>query len=137
MHVYHVVVACETWLDQSFKTLFHLIINCIAVVVVMEMVVFLLLIIDNTIINCQPLQLCDSCELYAVKPFLPTNHSLTIIGAHKPPNRDMLYAENLCSTIYYIVSKHPNSFICYLGDFNLPDIDWNTESISSYRYPLP
>jgi len=58
---------------------------------------------------------------------------------YRPPNRDIPYAEDLCSTICHIVSKHPNSFICCLGDFNLPDVDWNTESIFSYKYiyPLP
>jgi len=130
------VVACETWLDPSIKdneiiTTKYKLYRCdrsdgyggvfIAV---------------NNDINCQPLQLCDSCELYAVKLFLPNNHSLIIIGAYRPPNRDIVYAENLCNTIYNIVLKHPNSIICCLGDFNLPDIDWNTDSICSHRYPL-
>ena len=34
------------------------------------------------------------------------------------------------------ILKYPNSFICCTGDLNLPDIDWNSESIFSYRYPL-
>ena len=35
-----------------------------------------------------------------------------------------------------VVSKYPESIVCCTGDFNLPDICWEDESISAYRYPL-
>jgi len=68
----------------------------------------------------------------AVKVHLTTNQPLIIIGAYRPPNRDTLYAQNLCDTIVDISARNPNSLIC----FNLPDIDWDTDSVSRYRYPL-
>jgi len=61
---------------------------------------------------------------------------LTIIGAYRPLDRDTFYALNLFDTITDISARNPNSFICCAGDFNLLDIDWDTESVSSYRYPL-
>jgi len=61
---------------------------------------------------------------------------MIIIGAYRPPNRDTLYAQNLFDTITDLSARNPNLFIYCVGDFNLLDIDWDTESVSSYRYPL-
>ena len=41
-----------------------------------------------------------------------------------------LYAQNLCNAINDISVRNPNSFICCAEDFNLPDIDWDIESVS-------
>jgi len=72
----------------------------------------------------------------ALKLHLTDGQALVIIGAYRPPNRDTLNAQNLFDTITDISARNPNSFICYAGDFNLPDIDWDTESVSSYRYRI-
>ena len=135
-HSPDIVVACETWLDQSVTD------NEIipsgyklyrrdrddgygsVLISVKDK-------IDSQIIECS-----ISCELCAVKLHLTENQSLIIIGIYRPPNRDILYAQNLFDSIINISARNPNSFICCAGDFNLPDIDWDTESVSRYRYPL-
>ena len=73
-----------------------------------------------------------SCEICAVKLYLTESQPLIIIGAYRPPNRDALYAQNLCNAINDISVRNPNSFICCTGDFNLPDIDWDIESVSRH-----
>ena len=40
----------------------------------------------------------------------------------------------LISRIY--VASHPNSFIFCAGDFNVPDIEWTSHSITTHRYPV-
>ena len=87
-------------------------------------------------INSQLIQCSASCEICAVKLHLTESQPLIIIGAYRPPNRDTLYAQNLCNAINDISVRNPNSFICCTGDFNLPDIDWDIESVSRHRYPL-
>ena len=87
-------------------------------------------------INSQLIQCSASCEICAVKLHLTESQPLIIIGAYRPPNRDTLYAQNLYNAISDISVRNPNSFICCTGDFNLPDIDWDIESVSRHRYPL-
>ena len=83
-------------------------------------------------------QICTSylCEINIVKVHLSSGQSLIIIGAYRPPNRDILYHQTLCDTISKVTENHQNSTICCAGDLNLPDIDWTSESVSGYRYPL-
>ena len=72
-------------------------------------------------INSQILSSSDNCELCSVKLVPPHGRPLIIIGVYRPPNRDTLYAEELCREI---VNSNSNSFICCTGDFNVPDINW-------------
>ena len=78
----------------------------------------------------------SSCEIRAVKIHAYHNQELIIIGTYRPPNRDVLYQQELCNCICEIVRKHPSAFILCAGDLNLPDINWSNESITGYRYPL-
>jgi len=76
-----IVVACETWLDQSIKD--NEIISTSYKLYCHDRSngyggVFIAV---NSAISFQLLQLCDSCELCAVKLLLPTNQSLIVIGA--------------------------------------------------------
>ena len=86
-------------------------------------------------LNSQRIQCSASSEMCAVKLHLTANQPLIIIGTYKPPNRDTLYVQNLGNAITDIAVKNPNCFICCSGDFKLPDIDWDTDSVSQYRYP--
>ena len=40
-------------------------------------------------------------------------------------------------TTEYIVQSYSNAAIWTGGDLNLPDIDWNIESVKSHHYPRP
>ena len=73
-------------------------------------------------------------ELCAVKIKKPTSSdTLILISVYRPPNRDTYYHQSLCNAIHNIVIEHPKSAIYYAGDLNLPDIYWNSESISNHR----
>ena len=43
----------------------------------------------NSTLNCQPIEVIGSCELYELKLLLPFNYSVIVIGAYRPPNRDL------------------------------------------------
>ena len=48
----------------------------------------------------------------------------------------MASAEEICSIVSEIVRKHPTATIWISGDLNLPDINWQTESVSGHQYTL-
>ena len=58
------------------------------------------------------------------------------MSAYRPPNRDVSYAQNLCQAVRDLIIKYPSCTFWLSGDFNLPDIDWATDSIVGHQYPL-
>ena len=81
------------------------------------------------------IDLNTSCEICAVVIQLSQNQYV-VINAYRPPNRDVMYQQELCNCICKIVRRYPNSFMFCTGDFNLPDIDWTSNSIVNHQYPL-
>ena len=61
----------------------------------------------------------DLCEISIVKVHLSSGQSLIIMGAYRPPNRDISYHQTLCNTISRVTENHPNSIICCAGDLIL------------------
>ena len=83
-----------------------------------------------------PVDYDTSCEICAAIIQLSLNQQLVVINVYRPPNRDLEYQQELCDCICEIVRRYPNSFIFCVGDLNLPDIDWTSNSIINYQYPL-
>ena len=83
-----------------------------------------------------PVDFDTSCEICAAIIQLSLNQQLVVINVYRPPNRDLEYQQELCDCICEIVRRYPNSFIFCVGDLNLPDIDWTSNSIINYQYPL-
>ena len=75
-------------------------------------------------------------ELVAVKITTVRKNPLIIISAYRPTNKDEVYISSLCDTISDITHSNPTATIWCAGDFNVPDIDWKTDSATSVRYPL-
>ena len=71
------------------------------------------------------------CDCFDILVFLVLSSC-----TYRPPDRDILHYQELCDCISNIVAKNPSAFILCAGDLNLPDIDWTSESIAGYRYPL-
>ena len=90
----------------------------------------------NTTLSSKPVDIGTPCEVCAVSLQLSHGQELIIIGAYRPPSRDVEYQQNLCKSICDITGSRPNSFIFCAGDFNVPDIEWTSHSIVSHRYPL-
>ena len=87
-------------------------------------------------INSQPIICSKSCKLCSIKLDPPHGSPMIIIGVYRPPSRNTSYTVELCHEITNIVNRNPNSFICCTGDFNVPDINWDNESIESHNYPV-
>jgi len=84
-------------------------------------------------LRCTQLPLLTSVEAVAFKVWLVDNKSLVILTVYKPPNRDITYMHNLIEDLYI---KYKDSTIWITGDFNLPNIDWNLNSVVNNAYPL-
>ena len=90
----------------------------------------------STTLSSKPVEIGTPCEVCAVSLQLSHGQELIIIGAYRPPSRDVEYQQNLCKSTCGITASRPNSFIFCAGDFNVPDIEWTSHSIVSHRYPL-
>ena len=47
---------------------------------------------------------------------------------------EILITHSLCQDLKEVMNKYKKSTIWIVGDANLPDIDWHTDTISSSRY---
>jgi hypothetical protein len=74
------------------------------------------------------------CEFIARKINRNTHDSLIVATIYRPTNNDVDYAKALYNTIKSLRLKYPKSTIWVAGDFNLPDIDWITNTFSGNRY---
>ena len=59
---------------------------------------------------------------------------VVIVSAYRSPETKLPYLENLSRDIKSIISKYEASPIWIGGDWNLPDIDWSTNTIVSHNY---
>ena len=62
---------------------------------------------------------------------------LVVGSVYRPTDNNYEYAEDLRKAVIHIGSTYKNSTIWIGGDFNLPDIDWKTNSLVSHNYPIP
>jgi len=85
---------------------------------------------------CTQIDVSTPCEVIACKIDLSRNGRLIILTAYKPPNSDREYMYNLCQFIEEIHNKYIDDVMWITGDFNLPNIDWNLNSITCNTYPL-
>ena len=88
-------------------------------------------------INSNPIDIttvtdCD-CEIFARKIECDSNKSLIVISAYRPPNSSIEYSKDLSNIISDICHKNTKSTI-WIGDLNLPDINWSSNTITSNQY---
>ena len=63
------------------------------------------------------------------------NDSKVVVGAvYRPTNNDFTYTEKLTTYIHRLLRKHPKAVHWILGDFNLPDVDWQTRTVEGHQY---
>ena len=85
---------------------------------------------------CTEIDVSTPCEAIACKIDLSRNGRLIILTAYRPPNSDREYMHNLCQFIEEIHNKYIDDVMWITGDFNLSNIDWNLNSVTSNTYPL-
>jgi hypothetical protein len=56
-----------------------------------------------------------------------------VISAYRPPNSSIEYSKDLSNIISDICHKNTKSTI-WIGDLNLPDINWSSNTITSNQY---
>jgi hypothetical protein len=60
-----------------------------------------------------------------------------IIGSlYRPTNNNSEYTDDLCKAISNLYSSFKDHIIWIGGDANLPDIDWQNDSIQGHNYPV-
>ena len=75
-----------------------------------------------------------NCEFLAMKVQCAGKQPVIFSVAYRRPTNDENYMKILCQCIKDVVSSHPKCAHWFGGDFNLPDIDWATESITGNQY---
>ena len=131
-----IIIGCETWLAPSISNSEVLPANYTA---------FrtdradgyggVLVGVSNDII-AEQLETPNDSELTAIKVNLVAKQPLIIIGAYRLTNNEEEYKTRLTSNIRNIILAQKNATIWCAGDFNVPDIDWVSESIKGKQYPL-
>jgi hypothetical protein len=82
----------------------------------------------------EPVDIDTPCEFIARKINRNTHDSLIVATIYRPTNNDVDYAKALYNTIKALCLKYPKSTIWVASDFNLPDIDWLTNTFSGNKY---
>jgi hypothetical protein len=63
----------------------------------------------------------------------PNSKQLIIGSVYRPPNSNIEYMTDLCNQLTNIEAKYKNAVIWIMGDFNLPDINWNSYTIEKHQ----
>ena len=82
------------------------------------------------------IQIDTNCEILATKIDLVKQQPLIVVSVYRPTNNDLAYADKLCQDLRDIAAKYPSAALWVCGDFNLPDIDWDSDSISNHQYSV-
>ena len=77
-----------------------------------------------------------SCEAIFIKLPLDGKKTLIIGSAYRPPFSSSEYIEHLCSANNDIHRRHRNAVFWFGGDFNLPDVNWESLSTESHSTPV-
>ncbi|XP_071503755.1 uncharacterized protein [Diadema antillarum] len=75
-------------------------------------------------------------EIVAAEIKIIGGQKLIVICLYRPPDNDATSAEEICSVVSRIVRNNPTSAIWISGDLNLPDINWQTETVTGHQYNL-
>ena len=95
-----------------------------------------IILLKNSIISEELETAGADLELCATKVNMERSHPLIICSVYRAPNRDITYQEKLCTCLRSISEANPSAHIWVAGDFNLPDINWNCDSIQGNRNPV-
>ncbi|XP_052224149.1 uncharacterized protein LOC127839803 [Dreissena polymorpha] len=82
------------------------------------------------------LNVSTSAEFTAASFICRGKDPLIIASMYRPPNSDLSYTEEACTHFRQLHLSYPNSTIWLAGDINLPDIDWDRNTISSNSYSM-
>jgi hypothetical protein len=81
-------------------------------------------------LTCEEIRHNINTESVYCKIDLQGNKSLLVGAIYRPPNTGTDYMDELCEEMYTIRSRFNKSVTWIGGDFNLPDIKWDTNTIN-------
>lgn len=93
-----------------------------------------IILAKNNII-CNEITLDNDTELIAIKIETNTSTPLIVFSCYRPPNNNQNALEEICNTVRKVVISNPNAACWFAGDINLPDINWESNSVSGNQYP--
>ena len=79
-------------------------------------------------------EIVDDQFFLSVKVACEGKHPLIMSVAYRRPVNDLPYMETICGLIKDTVSAHPNCAHWFCGDLNLPDVNWENETVSGSQY---
>ena len=80
------------------------------------------------------ISIMSPCEMVGVKIQTAQPHPLVVLGVYRPTDNNSDYTNCMCDAISSIARKFPNSPLWIAGDTNLPDVNWQTNTISKHQY---
>ncbi|CAC5407466.1 unnamed protein product [Mytilus coruscus] len=86
------------------------------------------ILVHNDIITVEQTELVTNCEIEWVKIQLKGKKEL-LIGSFYMPQRNMKCVEELEKSLNMTIARNTN--IMLTGDFNCPDINWETSTVNS------
>ena len=75
-------------------------------------------------------------EIVAYHITLAESQSLIVCFIYRPPNNDISYLQCLCSDLEKLLNEYPDVPIWIAGDLNLPNINWDNNSVEGNSYHL-
>ena len=92
---------------------------------------------SRTKYNSEEIDIESDTESIFVKISLLNNKSLITGSIYRPPNSDNEYMEKIKCAVDDIAKKHRSSVVWLGGDLNLPDISWNSDSVTIAGHQNP
>ena len=92
----------------------------------------ILLIAKNKFI-CEQISISEGSELVAIK-IQTHKYPLIVAACYRPPKYSKEQSKVLSEEITGLINKNKKWPIWIGGDFNLPDINWETRSVISHQY---
>ena len=85
---------------------------------------------------CTPVATNRESELISVKVRINRSKSIIVAAFYRPPNESTTeHAQTVLDELARLRQEHSKSEFWIGGDFNLPNIDWQTLAVKSNQYP--
>ena len=91
--------------------------------------------LKNNLIGTR-LDIINHCEISAAKVNTISGPPIIVCAVYRPPREDLNAAHQICDALLDLYRRHPDSCFWISGDFNLPDIDWTSDSIEGHQFSL-
>ena len=93
-------------------------------------------IITKSSIDASEIPLDTDSEIVAASiPTTYTSKPIIVCSLYRPTDNNIDYTRDMCSTIRDLHTRFKDNIIWIVGDSNLPDINWKSDSIEGHNYP--